>query len=808
MFVAWDVELGRELAIKVISTKNTEALSEAQALAKLNHPNIVRVFDVAYDENVVVIFMEYVEVAQDLCVEAIADMDVEAFFPFFLKILYAVKEIHRKGLLHLDLKPENILLDQRQDVKVTDFGISVFREAHDLAGHRVLKKGSWFCLSPEQLLQKNVSEATDVFALGIFLHVFLYKCHPFLVPGDAGKSQENILRNHQSELILKKRCILCFECQSLVKNMLSTSSKKRPSVDDVISIIQAQVSPVNSADVPTVTVDVPRFSARRTWLLASMGLVFLVGLLGFGYHQFIQTTKTTLVVPTVQIDNADNKTDIKFQDVNFLVATIIEDELQSAVIRDPFRRLVSKKEWRGTRNWQLEVEQVDVDEILISEVSCGKEFCTVNLSIFSRERNESAFFTTKRIPHADLGVLSQVVEKMLEKNLGFAIKKKDFESAFGVVSNQDLRRYHAYKKNLLTYEYEDIDLEGIQNLARDNPGFLGAHILLGSVYILLYQKTNDGNWLSKNKELISNAKEQFPGHSAVLNLEFRTHILEKKIAEAGIVFEKIKNTASIDLNQLFLSEAMLAFSENSKEGYKKLLAIKDPRLTFSYFHHKAYMEDNLNYHENLEPTARRWSILFPDNHLPDFYLAKSYLLLGKLEEALSLYQKSYENNEDYRSLSNGAICELLLGRYQDSVRNFKKALNLSPSPLVMINLAEALKAEKNPQSEYYFLEALDGLRTMENPGSIDYAYQALVYAHLGERDAATIALQLAARSEQEDEAFFLIAAYVFSLLDQPKTALYNAREAEKRGFKAHWFQLPWTQWVYQQLKSEMSSLQE
>ena len=196
VYQAYDRALQRKVAVKVIPYHDKGTLLEARAIARCDSPYVIQVYDVAYDDKYLCIVMELVEGNAPLTTDSIIEMTPDQFCHFFSQVLEAVESIHRSRLLHLDLKPSNILVDNEKRVKVTDFGISVFRDVSMFEDSKITiqRKGSWYCLSPEQLTQQAVSEATDIFALGILLYTYLFKTHPFLVSGMRQQAERILFR--------------------------------------------------------------------------------------------------------------------------------------------------------------------------------------------------------------------------------------------------------------------------------------------------------------------------------------------------------------------------------------------------------------------------------------------------------------------------------------------------------------------------------------------------------------------------------------------------------------------------------------
>jgi eukaryotic-like serine/threonine-protein kinase len=157
---------------------------EANALAKLSHPNITHLIDAGVSAAQPYLVLEYVEGEPiDIWCDA-QGLDVDARVRLFLQVLGAVSHAHGRLILHRDLKPSNILVTKEGSAKLLDFGIAKLLEGDGrttapsemtrLAGAAMTPEYA----APEQLQRAEVTTATDVYALGVLLYVLLVGKHP------------------------------------------------------------------------------------------------------------------------------------------------------------------------------------------------------------------------------------------------------------------------------------------------------------------------------------------------------------------------------------------------------------------------------------------------------------------------------------------------------------------------------------------------------------------------------------------------------------------------------------------------------
>lgn len=202
---AWDGRLERWVAIKRLALDPTlgadeveaKMRREANALAALQHPNVVTVHDFGADEEGPYVVMELIEgQTLDALVES-APFDYESFLELAGQTLSGVAAAHRAGLLHRDLKPGNVMLAAAPSspfqVKVLDFGLAKFAPtplAQTLDQSDSLF-GSIYFMAPEQFRREALDARTDLYALGCVFYYTLTCRHPFI-----GDNVATIMASH------------------------------------------------------------------------------------------------------------------------------------------------------------------------------------------------------------------------------------------------------------------------------------------------------------------------------------------------------------------------------------------------------------------------------------------------------------------------------------------------------------------------------------------------------------------------------------------------------------------------------------
>jgi eukaryotic-like serine/threonine-protein kinase len=203
-----DLHLEREVALKVLHpalTQDPEVVErfrrEAQLAARLSHPNIVNIYDIAGRFGLIWYTMELIDgpsLAQ--LVDREGPLPMPQVLRLLREALSALAHAHGFGLVHRDIKPENMLIDPAGSVQITDFGLALALRGK--YGGATSQSGTPQFASPEQLLGERVDQRSDLYSLAAVVYYALLGTPPF-----PGATTEQVLAQQTTNRLPEARAI-------------------------------------------------------------------------------------------------------------------------------------------------------------------------------------------------------------------------------------------------------------------------------------------------------------------------------------------------------------------------------------------------------------------------------------------------------------------------------------------------------------------------------------------------------------------------------------------------------------------------
>ncbi len=236
VYLGRDPRISRTVAIKTLAlTEEFESeqldevrrrfFQEAETAGRLNHPNIVTIYDVGEEHDLAYIAMDYITgVSLDQHISADTLLPIEQVFAIGIQVAEALDYAYQQKVVHRDVKPGNIIFDaDKGQLKVTDFGIACLTDNSKTKTGTVL--GSPFYMSPEQIAGKKVDGRSDLFSLGVTLYQLFTGRLPF--EGDSLTSLMYHITHEKPKGIRKLRPELPTCLTRLINKALEKQRDKR-----------------------------------------------------------------------------------------------------------------------------------------------------------------------------------------------------------------------------------------------------------------------------------------------------------------------------------------------------------------------------------------------------------------------------------------------------------------------------------------------------------------------------------------------------------------------------------------------------
>jgi serine/threonine-protein kinase len=284
VYLALDTKLDRKVAIKVLRPDSLaeenlkkRLIREAQAAAKLDHPNICAIYDVNEADSLTFIVMQYIEG------ETLAEkmerkpLDLSTALAMAEQAAEGLAEAHAHGIVHRDVKPQNMMITPRGQLKILDFGLAKQMRSSDTVDYDAptapllstpgLVVGTMPYMSPEQVQGEPLDGSSDIFSLGVTLYEMLAGKHPFKDKSAAVTMSRILLGEPIPTEQFQTQ--VSPELQSLLSKMLRKDKAERyQSVPDFLTDLRQLPAQLAAGDTQAAALQTQEVSAITTETLA------------------------------------------------------------------------------------------------------------------------------------------------------------------------------------------------------------------------------------------------------------------------------------------------------------------------------------------------------------------------------------------------------------------------------------------------------------------------------------------------------------------------------------------------------------
>lgn len=231
VYLANHIYLGKEIILKSLRLSEDLDIAvadrfkrEAKILAKLDHPNIIKVLDFGIFEKHFYISFEYFRGKNLRELINLNDFNPDEKLNLTKQLLSGLNHAHNLGIIHRDIKPENIFVNEKLELKLGDFGLAT-SETENFVTEQNSLVGTPSYMSPEQIIGEELTSSTDLFSSGTVLFELFHGFNPFLGK-DINETISRLL-NYSEEETADKISSGIPEVNELLKNMLKKSPSNR-----------------------------------------------------------------------------------------------------------------------------------------------------------------------------------------------------------------------------------------------------------------------------------------------------------------------------------------------------------------------------------------------------------------------------------------------------------------------------------------------------------------------------------------------------------------------------------------------------
>jgi serine/threonine protein kinase/Flp pilus assembly protein TadD len=750
VYLALDTKLDRKVAIKVLppdflaeENLKKRLVREAQAAARLDHPNICAIYDVNEADSFTFIVMQYIEG------ETLAEkmerqpLGVSNALAIAEQAAEGLDDAHAHGIVHRDIKPQNMMITPRGQLKILDFGLAKQMRSSDTVDNEAptatllsspgLVVGTMPYMSPEQVKGEPLDASSDIFSLGVTLYEMLAGKHPFK-DKSAAVTMSRILLGEPIPTE-QFQAQVSGELQALLSKMLSKDKAARyQSAHDFLTDLRqlpAQLSANDtqadgrrtkevSAITPTEEVaDSILSKARRNkWALLASGLALILLVVAISRLVSTENLDSLAILPFSYVSS----------DPQFMAnpdREYLSDGLTESIINNLSQlanlKVIARSSVFRYKGKDLDVQaigrELNVRAVLTGKIKQAGDELTITVELMDVQGNRSIWGDTYQRKTADIQTVQKEIARNVSEKLRLKLTGAD-QTQLAKTYTESGEAYEAYLKG--RYHWNKRTDEGFKQAIN----FFQEAIVKDPNYALAYTGLADCYTLRSDYGFLA-PKEGYALAKGAVTLALK---YDESLAEAHTSLASIKAVTDWDW-------------QGAENEYRRAIEL------------------NPKY-----PTAHHW-------------YAAQLLLQGRLDQALQEIKKAQQLDPLSLGINKDFAVILLYARdYDKALEQCRKTLEIEPHfgamftyiaqiyelqqkyPEATAELEKAHAADPEDVEITYALgqayalmgrkeEALKISNELNQPGKNNMYLRkeaAYLYALLGEKEQAVAILQRAA----------------------------------------------------------------
>lgn len=799
VYKAKDLALERFVAIKMIRISNSQQplmLAEAKTISKLNHPNIVTIYDIARDDDANFIVMEWIDASPLNTVIPSQGLPLNKVLVYAKQMVAALACAHQQNIIHRDIKPQNIMVDGDGRIKILDFGIAALidaekplGEANDTAKSAIVM-GSPQYMAPEQVKGLASDARSDLFSLGIVLYEMLTGVKPFLglnfkqITQAITQGEYTSITDVQGEYSRgnrgEQKTEIPTEIIAIIDKLLQIEPAKRYQTAEElaqdIDVIDAKINHNKN------------WWQQQHWLTKILFVIPIIAMLGWSINSILFPPSTQDLIARQLLESKkiaflpfDNISgDPVLQIFSDGVATMLSSDLAE----------VGYQQGDGT-TWVLPTSEIrhledpsvagiyneyGVDVIVTGSIQHMGSTRSLHLSLINgadgrQLKSVELSLDAENLFAAQTQIRQQVLELLgwkipVELIAKFAQKKPAFDGAY--------KHYLAGQGYLYRFDHNDnIDkaVEAFKSAIAIDPYYADAYAGLAEAQLQKFNIANDIILLMPTESTVLQLKKIDSSHHLLSYLQAELKFYQGEYVNAVELFEQ-----SIRLRPSFL-KAYIGLSDSYQQLGELIKA--EQALLESYalmpnnnlvltqlgvFHYKN--GDYLRAIEYFDLLANQT----PNNYIAYLNISACYYLIGDVKKAILVAEKSLNIQPNYIAYSNIGTYYFILRDYDKAVESFEEMITLHDTDYVNWgNLADAYRFSNNKKYIESFKQAIslaEQVIDVNQNNKTAIASLAYYYANIGNVEKTLFYAKKVSENDLGEDQFIIAAAYVRIQMNQ------------------------------------------
>ncbi len=754
VYLALDTKLDRKVAIKVLRPDSlTEEhlkkrlLREAQAAAKLDHPNICQVYDVNEADSLTFIVMQYIEgetLAEKMLRKSIS---VRSALAIAAQAAEGLAEAHAHGILHRDIKPHNLMITPRGQLKILDFGLAKEMRPTDpvdadaptatllsTPGYAV---GTMPYMSPEQVQGEPLDACSDIFSLGVTFYEVLAGKHPFKDKSNAITMSRIILAEPIPSEQFQAQVPL--ELQTLLGRMLAKDKAERyQSAEELLTDLRQLPAKLSAHDTEADATPTKQFLAitskervasgilgkarRNKWAVLASALALILLAVVIGRWLSTEHLDSLAILPFTYV-SSDAKL-MANPDREYL-----SDGMTESVIHN-LSQLANLKviAWSSVFRYKGKDQDVqavgralNVRAVLVGQIKQAGDELTITVELINVTDNRQIWFKTYNQKTSDIQTAQKEIAQNISEKLSLKVTGTD-QTKLAKTYMAKGEAYEAYLKgryhwNKRSKEGFELATKFFQEAIDKDPNYALAYTGLADCYTLRsdygYLAPTEGYALAKGW--------------ATLALKY-----DDSLAEAHTSLASIKAVTDWDW-------------QGAENEYRRAIEL------------------NPNY-----PTAHHW-------------YAAQLLLQGRLDQALQEIKKAQQLDPLSLAINKDFAVILLYARdYDKALEQCRKTLEIEPHFGGMSTyIAQIYELQQKYSEATAELEKAHAAF----PEDVEITYSlGQAYALSGKRDEALKISNELNQPAKQNMSLPKEAAYLYALLGEKEQAVAILQRAKENHY--------------------------